>query len=58
MREFTESQLQPVAQSIADRALPLAKSVTEGEIQPRARAVTEKVRSRVALYHISWECRV
>ena len=47
--KFTQGQLQPVAQKIADQAMPTAKKVTDETLRPAAQKVADNVRSHRAL---------
>ena len=45
-KDFTQGQLQPAAQAIAEQAMPTAKKITDDNLRPAAQAIAEKVRIR------------
>ena len=44
-KDFTQGQLQPAAQAIADQAMPTAKKITDETLRPGAQAIAEQVRA-------------
>ena len=42
-KDFTQGQLQPTAQAIAEQAMPTAKKITDDNLRPAAQAVAEQV---------------
>ena len=49
-KDFTQGQLQPTAQAIADQAMPTAKKITDDNLRPAAQAIATQACAEVASY--------
>ncbi len=56
-KDFTQGQLQPAAQAIADQAMPTAKKITDETLRPTAQAIAEQVSLRETEARCELTCR-